>query len=84
MAIDSAQPMMKITLDMKDAMRKADKYLDGDFDGVVKIKDNVVTVKLREDSGYSYSFFNDVDANAFPNKKNNGYTGEYIVTVNEK
>lgn len=86
LAIDSAQPIMKITLTMQDAMKKSDKYLDGNFDEVVKINENIVTVKLRSDSSYSYSFFNDVDAEAFPNRnpKNNEFTGEYIITINEK
>jgi len=86
LAIDSAQPSMKITLNMEDAKGKADKYLgEENFDEVVEIKDNVVTVKLREDGGYSYSFFNDVDAVAYPDKNlNNDFTGKYIITINEK
>ena len=86
LAIDSAQPVMKITLNMKDAKSEADKYLgEENFGEVVEIKDNVVTVKLREDGGYSYSFFNDVDVVAYPDKNlNNDFTGKYIITINEK
>ena len=31
---------------------------------IIDIKDNVVTVKLHEGGGYSYSYFNDVDLDA--------------------
>jgi len=57
LAIDAAKPGMEITLNMKKAVTKS-KIKDGK---IVFIQDNIVTVKLNEDSkGYSYSFFNDV------------------------
>lgn len=57
--IDSARPGMDISLNMKEAVEKAkDKEWKGK---IVTIEDNVVTVKLNEKGGYSYSFFNDVD-----------------------
>ncbi len=80
LTMDSAKPMMEITLDMEKAMKKSEI----DFAEVVKIDDNVVTVKLREKGGYSYSFFNDVSVYVYPNKMNNEFTGEYIITINEK
>lgn len=55
--IDSAKPGMEISLNMKDALEKADKDWDGK---IVTIQDNIVTVQLREKGGYSYSFFNNV------------------------
>jgi len=59
--IDSAKPGMNISLNMKDAVEKAN---DEKWKGkIVIINGNVVTVKLREKGGYSYSFFNDVDFN---------------------
>ncbi|MDP2628748.1 MAG: hypothetical protein Q8P15_02535 [Nanoarchaeota archaeon] len=78
--IDAAEPIMTIHLSMEDAIEIAEKenFPAGE---IVKITGNVVTVKLGEDGGYSYSFFNDVDANAnfdTLNKK------EYYFVVNEK
>ena len=66
---------------MEDAIQKAEKenFPAGE---IVKINGNVVTVKLREKgSGYSYSFFNDVEVNAnfdTLNKK------EYYFVISEK
>jgi len=61
--IDAAEPAMTIHLDMEDAIKIAEKenFPAGE---IVKITGNIVTVKLREKGGYSYSFFNDVEANA--------------------
>ncbi len=62
--IDSSKPKMEIHLNMEDAIKKADKNKFGE--PIVKITDNIVTVKLREEGkGYSYSFFNNVDANVY-------------------
>ncbi len=64
--IDAAKPGMKISLNMGDAIEKAEKELGKDkIDEAVKISDNVVMVKLRERGGYSYSFFNDVSVNSY-------------------
>ena len=57
--IDSARPGMIITLNMENAIKEAQKE-NWPIDSIVTIQDNVVTVKLREKGGYSYSFFNDV------------------------
>ena len=58
--IDSAKPEMTIILDMSKGKALAEK--NGiEFKDIVRINGNVVTVKLSEDSGYSYSFFNDVN-----------------------
>lgn len=78
--IDAAEPLMTIHLNMEDALDVAEKenFPAGE---IVKITGNLVTVKLREDGGYSYSFFNDVEANAnfdTLNKK------EYYFVINEK
>ena len=78
--IDAAEPLMTIHLNMEDALDVAEKenFPAGE---IVKITGNLVTVKLREDGGYSYSFFNDVDANAnfdTLNKK------EYYFVISEK
>src|SRR3989344_8103555 len=61
MIIDSAKPEMEIYLDMNDAIKNAEKNsVDGN--DIISVRDNVVTVKLQENSkGYSYSFFNNVE-----------------------
>ena len=57
--IDSAKPGMEISLDMKDAVKKAE---DENWEGkIVSISGNIVTVKLTDGGGYSYSFFNNVE-----------------------
>ena len=63
MVVDSAKPVMIIKLDMEKGMKLAeDKGID--FKDAVKINGNVVRVKLTQNSGYTYSFFNDVDVSA--------------------
>ena len=59
--IDSAKPGMNISLNMDDAVKKAND--ENWKEKIVVIQDNIVTVKLREKGGYSYSFFNNVDFN---------------------
>ena len=63
--LDSAKPVMEISLNMEDALKISKKEK---FEGsIVNIQDNIVTVKLRnEGQGYSYSFFNDVEVNSYP------------------
>ncbi|MBR9701421.1 hypothetical protein GOV13_00700 [Candidatus Pacearchaeota archaeon] len=58
--IDSAKPEMEISLEMSGAIEQAKKK---GWVGkkIVDIRDNVVTVKLHEEGGNSYAFFNDVD-----------------------
>ena len=75
--IDSAKPQMNISLNMKDAVEKAE---DENWEGkIVSIQDNIVTVKLKDGKGYSYSFFNDVDVKAYPDATNKNY----IITINK-
>lgn len=57
--LDSAEPGMVISLNMKDAIKIANKE-NRDLNNVISIQDNVVKVQLREKGGYSYSFFNDI------------------------
>lgn len=77
LVLDSAKPVMEIQVNMEKAFEVADKN-NVARDDVVKIKDNLVIVKLSEKGGYSYSFFNDVDATAYPKDE------FYIFIVNEK
>ncbi len=73
--IDSAKPGMVMQLDMEDVIEVAEK--NGiDKKDIVKIDGNIVMVKLTKDSGYSYSFFNNVEAFA-----NFGKENYYVILV---
>lgn len=61
--VDAAEPLMTIHLNMEDALDVAEKE-NFPAEEIVKITDNLVTVRLKEGKGYSYSFFNDVEVNA--------------------
>jgi len=80
--VDSAKPGMTISLNMEKAKKIAEKN-GVDFGDVVRINDNVVIVKLSEEGGYSYSFFNNVDATAYENRSNTENIKEYIIKINE-
>jgi len=85
MLADSAKPIMLIKMDMDKGKTIAEK--NGiNFNDVVKIDGNIVTVKLSEKGGYSYAFFNDVDVGHYAEKddKTGKYTGIYILTINKK
>jgi len=57
--IDSSRPGMIINLNVEDAIKVAEKE-NFPLQDIIKIDKNIVTVKLREKGGYSYSFFKDV------------------------
>lgn len=84
MVLDSSKTVMIIQMDLE----KGKKIAEGrgiDFKDVVNIDGNIVRVKLTQKSGYSYSFFNDVDVSARAIKDSQGkYTGMYLFIVNEK
>ncbi len=76
--IDSAKPVMEMKLNMEDAIKLAEKN-GVNREEIVRINANTVTVKLSEKGGYQYSFFNNVDATAYPDispEKN------YIIKIN--
>lgn len=62
--IDSSKPGTIVEINVEDALAKAKK--ENYQKTIITITGNVVTVKLREKGGYSYSFFNNVDASVFP------------------
>ena len=72
LVLDSAKPGMEISMNLEVAVDKAEKEK---FEGkIVSIDGNLVTVRLGEGKGYSYSFFNDVDLNKlyfYPNEGDN-------------
>jgi hypothetical protein len=79
--LDSAEPGMNIVLDMSDAIKKKDEKYSGK---IVDIQGNLVTIKLSQKGGYSYSFFNDVSLNPmyFYSSDNEG-NGKYSFVVEE-
>ena len=70
--IDSAEPGMRIQLNMEDAIGKA-RDEKRDLDRIVFIEDNIVNVQLREEGGSSYSFFNDVEVSVLDNAGKDQY-----------
>ncbi|HJZ18950.1 MAG TPA: hypothetical protein VJ208_02495 [Candidatus Nanoarchaeia archaeon] len=76
--VDSAKPEMIIRINVEKALEKSE--IGGN---IVSIEGNNVIVKLREKGGYTYSFFNDVSASAFPDTSS-GEIKNYIITVNDK
>lgn len=78
--LDSAEPGMVISLNMEDAIKIAKKENRNLSDEVISLKDNIVTVKLREKGSYSYSFFNDLDYGTdFSIYLNESSAKEYII-----
>ncbi len=63
--IDSAKPGMEMKLNMDDAMALAEKS-GLNRSQVVQIEGNMVKVKLSQNGGYEYSFFNNVNVSAYP------------------
>ena len=76
--IDSAQPGMIIKLDMEKGKNLAEE--NGiNFEDAVRINGNTVIVKLSDQGGYSYSFFNNVNVGEpYPDETN------YIFTINKQ
>ncbi len=66
--IDSAKPGMEININMEDAFNEAKEngLLEKNV-VVVDNENNLVTVKLKEGKGHSYSFFNDVKVSSYYN-----------------
>jgi len=77
--IDSSKPVMDIRLNMEKAFNKKEEGWD--IKNIVTIDENkkIVTVKLRERGGYSYSFFNDVDVTVYPDINN---SRDYVIKIN--
>ncbi len=81
--IDSSRPLNELRLDlelrlnMEKGIEVAEKnnILPED---VVDITGNIVRVKLSEKGGYEYSFFNNVDATAYPDVE----SGYYVIKIN--
>lgn len=70
LVIDSSKAGMEIHLNMEDAIEKAEKN-NIEISKIVKINDNIITVKIKEKGEYSYSFFNNVSVNPYIDTTNN-------------
>lgn len=82
LSLDNAKPEMMISINMKDAFDAARKNLgEKNLNQSVQINGNLVTVKLQDGKGYTYSFFNNINiSNSYIDGKNNEYiiyTGGY-------
>lgn len=79
--VDSAKPNMLIKIDMEKGMKLAEK--NGiDFREAVRVDGNAIRVQFSENSGYTYSFFNDVNLNVYPEiNARNKCTGLYVLGV---
>ena len=81
--IDGAKPGMLFILNFEKGMDLAEE--NGiDFSEVVEIGNNYVNVKLTDKGGYKYTFFNDVNVSAYPDKVDNEYNGMYVFTVSSR
>jgi len=60
LVLDSARPGMEILIDMKEGAEADEEWFSKNYFSAVSVNDNMVRVILSKDSGYSYSFFNDV------------------------
>ena len=67
--IDAGKPNMLLKLKMEDGFSLAEKN-NIPFKDMVTISKNSVKVKLSQNSGYEYSFFNDVQVNVYPDTNN--------------
>ena len=80
LAIDAAEPAMTVHLNMEDAIDIAKKE-NLDLGKLVERNDNIITVRLRDKGGYSYSFFNDVHVDSNFNAENKEYY--FVISKNE-
>lgn len=76
--VDSARPGMSMEINMKDLYKEANKK-NFPFSEAVTFSNNFVTVKLSDDEGYSYHYFNEVKVNAYPGEDES--EGNYILTI---
>lgn len=70
--IDAAEPGMVIKLNMEEPIKRAEKN-NYDVSKIVTIFGNSVIVKIRNNKGYDYSFFNDVEVSTFKELGTNNY-----------
>jgi hypothetical protein len=80
--LDSAKPGMIIHFNMEKGIDLAKKELgkNVNLNDIIKIQGNIVTVQFKKEGGYSYSFFNNVDANSYIDTTNNK---EFVFLIGE-
>lgn len=81
--IDSSRPGMEMEINLQDGYDIA-KENGVPVDQVVVINNelNTVTVRLSQDGGDEYHFFNEVEAVGFPGRdSSNQYTGLYVLNI---
>jgi len=78
--IDSAKPVMIFHLNVEELVEKA---VEEGFQGeIISVGENIVTIKLRNKGGYSYSFFNDVNVSAYPDISSpSNPIKEYVIII---
>ena len=83
--IDSSEPGMTLKLNMEKVLEVVEEN-GFDFSKSVYIDGNYVYVKLSEDGGKGYSFFNDVSIVPTPNSNvgDVGYSGVYTFKITVK
>jgi len=82
--IDQARPGMIIKINLGEGMKVAEKDNISPLE-ILTIQGNFVNVKLSDQGGQDYHFFNDLDVKVFPETDVNGeYSGIYVLTFNKK
>ncbi len=81
--IDSAKPGTTMLLNIEKGKKLAEKN-NVAVEEIIKIDNtiNSVTIKFSEKGGYSYSFFNDVDASAYPDTTDPQNIKDYVIKIN--
>lgn len=77
--IDSASPGMIMKINLQEGFELSEEK-GIPFEEAVTIEGNRVIVKFSEKGGKEYSFFNDVDAQVFPDTEE----GIYVLTISKK
>lgn len=81
--IDSAEPETIVKINVEEAIAKARSA--NYHENIISIQNNLVTVKLRDKGGYSYSFFNDVQSSAYPDAPaEDGEIKNYVLVISKK
>lgn len=75
--LDRAEPLSQISVDFQEGLNLAEKN-ELNKESLVKIENNIVTVKLGEGKGYGYSYFSDYDISHYFDEN------FLIINVNEK
>ncbi len=80
--IDSAKPGMTFVLNMDKAKEIAEK--NGiEFEDIIINAKNIITVKLNDKGGYSYSYFNDVGLSLYPDSSNPEDIDSYVFVIGD-